>query len=177
MGHSRRVLTDRNGDWKAKVMFVAEAPGRLGADVTGVPLHGDRTGERFEELLTAMAWKRETIFITNAVLCNARDADGNNDKPSAEEIRNCSPFLQRTVAAIVPFLVIALGRVALDALGALHPHACTLRESCGKVVPWGTKYLGVLYHPSPLAQNHRSWDQQISDAKSVAQFARQNLGI
>src|SRR5579859_4259796 len=51
---SRRVLSDLNGHWNADIVFVAEAPGRLGAEKTGIPLFGDRTGDRFEELLRAM---------------------------------------------------------------------------------------------------------------------------
>src|SRR5579872_2140647 len=92
MGDSRRGLGDRNGSWNAKVMFIAEAPGRLGAEKTGIPLFGDRTGERFDELLEAMQWRRSDVFITNAVLCNPRDSNGKNDKPSSREIKNCSAF-------------------------------------------------------------------------------------
>src|SRR3954468_9031221 len=54
MSCSRRVLSELNGDWSARVVFIAEAPGRLGAEKTGIPLFGDRTGDRFEELLSAM---------------------------------------------------------------------------------------------------------------------------
>src|SRR3954470_15153886 len=46
MGCSRRVLSDLNGDWGSHILFVAEAPGRLGAEKTGIPLFGDRTGDR-----------------------------------------------------------------------------------------------------------------------------------
>ena len=50
-----RVLSRANGLVGARVMFVAEAPGRLGADRTGVPLSGDRTGRNFDALLSAEA--------------------------------------------------------------------------------------------------------------------------
>src|SRR5260370_8837994 len=82
MSLSRRVLGDLNGPWDSKIMFVAEAPGRLGAERTGIPLFGDRTGDRFEELLGAMRWNRRDVFITNAVLCNPRDMKGNNGSPT-----------------------------------------------------------------------------------------------
>jgi uracil-DNA glycosylase family 4 len=176
MRKSRRVLSDLNGDWNSKVLFVAEAPGRLGADITGIPLYGDRTGGRFEELLKAMKWSRSSVFVTNAVLCNPRDLDGNNDKPLPTELDNCCGFLKRTLVVVDPTLVIALGRVALDSLGKVHPHARTINGCCGTVVPWGERFLGVLYHPSPRTQTQRTWKQQIADAKSVSSFARQ-LGI
>ena len=76
MAESRRVLSDLNGNWGAKALFVAEAPGRLGAQLTGIPLSQDRTGMRFEGLLKAMKWNRSSVFITNAVLCNPRDGGG-----------------------------------------------------------------------------------------------------
>jgi len=76
-----------------------------------------------------------------------------------------------------PVLVIALGRVALEALGAIHAHECTIGEHSGTAVPWGGRYLGLLYHPSPRTQAQRKWDQQIADARSLARFARQQLGI
>src|SRR5882762_2926606 len=78
---SRRVLSDLNGDWDAPVLFVAEAPGRLGAEKTGIPLFGDRTGDRFELLLCEMGLARNEVFITNAILCNPRNEQGNNDSP------------------------------------------------------------------------------------------------
>ncbi len=37
----RRVLGAGNGPLDARVLFVAEAPGRLGGDKTGVPLVND----------------------------------------------------------------------------------------------------------------------------------------
>jgi len=177
MAESRRVLSDLNGDWGAKALFVAEAPGRLGAQLTGIPLSQDRTGMRFEELLKAMGWSRFCVFITNAVLCNPRDKNGNNDKPLSTEISNCSRFLRRTIDLVNPMLVVALGSVALEALKNVHPHGCTVKRFCGKAVPWSQRHLGVLYHPSPRTQTQRTWEEQIADARSLASFARQQLGI
>ncbi len=171
MGCSRRVLTDHNGNWNAEVMFVAEAPGRLGAEVTGVPLFGDRTGDRFEQLLKAMCWSRSAIFITNAILCNPRDSKGNNDRPTTKEIRNCSVLLKRTLDVVNPRLVVALGRVALEALGRIVDHDCHIKCSAGEVIPWNRRYLGVLYHPGPRTVIHRPWLEQLNDAKKIAAFA------
>ncbi|CEO88630.1 hypothetical protein SSCH_2200001 [Syntrophaceticus schinkii] len=46
-------------------------------------------------LLADVGWKREQVFITNAVLCNPRTEQGNNRIPSVDEIRNCSYYLSR----------------------------------------------------------------------------------
>lgn len=173
MAASRRVLSNLNGDWAADVMFVAEAPGRLGAELTGIPLFGDRTGIRFSHLLAEMRWERSEIFTTNAVLCNPRTAEGRNDVPSRTEIANCGRLLERTINVVNPIVVIALGRVALEALGRIAGHGCTVREHCGTLTPWGGRYLGVLYHPGPRTQVHRKWEEQLKDARRLAASARE----
>jgi uracil-DNA glycosylase family 4 len=46
-----KVFSKKNGDINSKVLFIGEAPGRLGADRTGIPFHGDQAGRNFERLL------------------------------------------------------------------------------------------------------------------------------
>ena len=175
MQSSRRVLTDLNGPWDAQIMFVAEAPGRLGAEKTGIPLFGDRTGDRFEELLAAMDWHRCDVFITNAVLCNPRNSDGNNEMPSTTEISNCSSLLRRTINLVNPSIVISLGRISLKALTQVCKHELELRTSVGTITGWYGRKLGVLYHPGPRTSVHRPWRKQLQDARSIAQAVREVL--
>jgi len=177
MSRSRRVLGDLNGPWDAKVMFVAEAPGRLGAEKTGIPLFGDRTGDRFDELLQAMHWHRCDVFITNAVLCNPRDVDGNNGVPSPTEISNCSSFLRRTIDLVNPLVVVSLGRVSLKALALVCDHALELRTAVGELIDWYGRKLGVLYHPGPRTSVHRPWQKQLRDAQTIAQIAAPFVSI
>ena len=175
MSCSRRVLSHLNGPWDARIMFVAEAPGRLGAERTGIPLFGDRTGDRFEELLRAMKWHRSEVFITNAILCNPRDDDGHNAVPSRSEILNCSSFLRRTIEVVDPLVVVSLGSVALQALALVCKHELELRTCVGRLVRWHERKLGVLYHPGPRTIVHRSWDRQIEDARALASAASRFL--
>ncbi len=124
-----RVLGGANGNLKARIVFVAEAPGRLGADRSGVPLSGDQTRRNFAALLAEAGIERSEIFVTNAVLCNPRDMQGNNSTPTAHEVRNCSRHLAETIAIIDPEYVVALGMVALKALGLVAPlHAVLARD-------------------------------------------------
>jgi uracil-DNA glycosylase family 4 len=109
----RRVLSTKNGNAKAKIMFVAEAPGRNGADRTGVPIHGDPTGVNFEKLLASVGLERSEVFVTNAVLCNPRDDRGNNRPPSPAELTNCSIHLESTIRIIEPGVIAPLGANAL----------------------------------------------------------------
>ncbi len=174
---SHRVLSDHNGNWRAEILFVAEAPGRLGAEVTGIPLFGDRTGDRFEEILKRMNLRRGDVFITNAVLCNPRDEAGNNDTPSRSEINNCTSFLKRTIEYVNPTLVIALGRVALEALNKIDAHGLTLKDSVGCLHDWNGRRLGVLYHPGPRTAIHRPWKLQLEDAYNLARLATRFFSI
>lgn len=70
MDQRTRVLGPANGNLDAQVVFVAEAPGRLGADRFGIPLHGDQAGRNFEWLISNARITRQDVFVTNAVLCN-----------------------------------------------------------------------------------------------------------
>ena len=59
------VLSSKNGSIYTDLIFVAEAPGRFGAGRTGIPFHGDRSGNNFELLLNHAGLNRKDIFITN----------------------------------------------------------------------------------------------------------------
>src|SRR5262249_13771359 len=100
MRERRAVLSRLNGSLAPLVMFIAEAPGRNGADRTRIPFHGDTSGRNFESLLASIKLTRDEIFITNAVLCSPRKPSGANDKPTRSEIRNCSDFLRRHIDLI-----------------------------------------------------------------------------
>jgi len=145
----RRVLSAANGPLTSRVLFIAEAPGRLGGDTGGVPLTGDASGRNFTRYLRAAGMRREDVFVTNAALCNPRTPRGTNAPPSASELRSCAPFLARTLAIIQPAVVVTLGTKALAALHLLAPHSYTLREHAATPQTWNGFVLFPLYHPSP----------------------------
>jgi len=159
----RAVLGPANGRASARVLFVGEAPGRLGAGITGVPFSGDVAGARFERLLGAARLNRHDVFITNAVLCLPLDAKGRNRTPRTSEVRNCSALLSETIAAISPELVVAMGRVALDAVRRIEPVALELKDAGRDPLRWNGRELAVVYHPGARSQVFRSWDQQTED--------------
>lgn len=173
----RKVLSHSNGTLNAKVLFVAEAPGRLGADRTGIPLHGDRTGDNFETLLKNIGWRREDIFITNAVLCNPMNENGNNGTPTAVEIANCAAYLEMVIALIKPDIIASLGITALSALGILSPHGIELREGVATPTLWRGALLFPLYHPGPRALIHRSLSKQRADFMRLAKLVDPIRGL
>jgi uracil-DNA glycosylase family 4 len=158
-----RVFGPLNGSIDTAALFVAEAPGRLGADRWQVPLFGDQTGHAFEELLQIAGLNRQQIFITNAVLCNPRDEHGNNAPPTRQEIENCSQHLRETIVLIQPRYVITLGQVALKALHYLAPHDLTLAQHVGCSYAWYGRWLIPLYHPGSRARVHRPFAMQKED--------------
>ncbi|MHB1456747.1 MAG: uracil-DNA glycosylase family protein [Armatimonadota bacterium] len=172
-----KVLSTSNGNYNSKVLFIAEAPGRLGADRTQIPLSGDKTGENFEVLLKAISWKREDVFITNALLCNPRDESGNNSSPTVEEISNCAPYLDMTINLVNPDVVVALGLTAISALARLSPNSVILGKDVSKPVVWKDKVLIPLYHPGPRAMVHRSFTDQIIDFENLSKIVNPITGL
>jgi uracil-DNA glycosylase len=163
-----RAIGPANGPLDARIMFVAEAPGRLGAERTGVPLSGDQTGRNFDALLAGAGIDRSSIFVTNAVLCNPRRPDGRNDRPRAAELRNCSAHLRATIDLLDPPWVVALGRAALDALALIEPHDRVLARDVGTATAWFGRLLVPLYHPGPRSVARRGFNQHAADYAALA---------
>jgi len=155
------------------VVFIAEAPGRLGAGRTGIPFSGDRSGENFETLIAHAGLRREDIFITNAVLCTPLE-EGRNRTPRASEIWNCSHFLGRVLDLISPRLVVTLGAIGLKAVNRLQGSRFTLPE--GKARPHRAKDFTLLplYHPSPRVTHwRRPMEQQKRDFIQLRKVLRE----
>lgn len=164
------VLSELNGSLFPKVFFIAEAPGRQGADRTRIPFSGDKSGAMFEKLLDSINLKRAEIFITNTVLCSPRSATGANRKPSKREIKNCSDFLSETLRAINPKIIVTLGSVALEALKTIEYHQFALKTHAAKIFEWNDRFLVPLYHPSPqVLAAHRREHEQLADFRTLAQ--------
>lgn len=166
------TLGATNGPPRARVLFVGEAPGRYGAGRSGVPFHGDEAGRRFESLLAVAGLTRDDVFVTNAVLCNPLDASGRNRRPKASEVANCAAFLRRQVEVVDPEVVVALGVVALEALGRIEAHELTLREGCGLSVAWLGRQLVALYHPGRRALVHRDEAAQSEDWRRLGELVQ-----
>jgi len=174
MNDRKRVLSSTNGSLDSVIVFIAEAPGRLGADMYGIPLYGDQTGRNFEFLLTNAGLKRDEIFITNAILCNPRTSSGYNDSPNLSEIRNCSSFLRNTLEIIKPEYVAPLGTKALSALNVITKHQITLASGVGKLFNWNGYQVYPLYHPGPRAMIWRDKAEQMRDYGILADVIFKN---
>ena len=162
----RRVLGAANGPLRAAAVLVGTAPGRHGAERTGVPFSGDRSGMALDALLSRVGLTRGEVFITNAVLCNPQDAHGRNAEPTAAELRNCSAHLEAALRCVEAPLVVALGRTAFTALAKTSGTAPSWQEALGRATPWHDgRRLAASYHPGP-----RVWMQPQRRAALEAQW-------
>jgi DNA polymerase len=95
-----------SGNPDAQLMIIGEAPGAE-EDRQGLPFVG-RAGQLLTEMLAAIGFKRDEVFIANTLKCRPP----NNRDPQSEEVAQCEPFLLRQVELIQPKIILALGRIA-----------------------------------------------------------------
>ncbi len=122
---SRTQAVPGYGDIKAKVLFIGLAPGREGADLTGVPFTRDDSGVLFQEMLIRIGLSEEKdpknekpmlkkAFVTNIVKCNPKrwDKSGRvrNRNPTRKEIENCRHFLEKELKILNPRVIVPLGK-------------------------------------------------------------------
>ena len=161
------ILSSKNGSIHTDLIFIAEAPGRFGSGRTGIPFHGDRSGDNFEQLLNHVGLKRKDILITNAVLCNPLK-NGNNRRPTTKEIDNCIPFLETLISIITPKIISTVGGVGLEAINRIFETRYKLADVVASPLPIGKFILFPLYHPSPrVIYTRRSLDHQIKDFEKL----------
>ncbi len=169
------VLGPLNGRLESRVMVLGEAPGRFGSAVTRVPFRGDKSGEYFERLLPHAGLRREDLFIANAIQCNPKDEQGRNDRPSVQEMRNCSDYVRELLDVVHPAYVVTLGRKALDALNLIEPHRVSLKDTVATRVPWRGVTLVPLYHPSGRAMAHQRFEQQAEDYAALGRILQEDF--
>ena len=167
MANQPAIFSKANGNLNANIVFVAEAPGRFGAGRTGVPFHGDKSGENFEKLLKHIGLTRKDVFITNAALCNPLE-NGNNRRPKTSEIKNCLPFLKKTLDLICPHVVVTLGSTGLLAINLILGTQYQLKDRVAQPLTTQDFILFPLYHPSPRVTNWmRPLAQQKKDFQKI----------
>jgi DNA polymerase len=134
------------GNPRAELVVIGEGPG-ADEDAQGKPFVG-RAGELLTRMLAArgVELSRDEVFITNAVKCRPPG----NRNPEPEELAACAPFLDTQLATLQPKVVLALGRVATQALLATKEPIGALR---GKIHPYRGGVLIPTFHPAFLLRN------------------------
>lgn len=152
------------GDPNARVLITGLAPGAHGANRTGRPFTGDgagyfmypilyNTGFATQELATS---RDDGLKLRHAWIASALRCAPPGDKPTPQEIRNCSIHFKAEVTALNKLRVtVALGKIAWDAyLAFLLKEGVIERRSAYRfthgadyLLPHGIRLLGS-YHPS-----------------------------
>ncbi|MDD3726615.1 MAG: uracil-DNA glycosylase [Candidatus Ratteibacteria bacterium] len=104
---SRKNVVFGEGNPETKIVFVGEAPG-YNEDVKGIPFCG-KAGDVLEILLSSVGLKRGDVYITNIIKCRPPE----NRDPEEEEIKQCTPYLERQLEIISPSVICCLGRHSL----------------------------------------------------------------
>ena len=153
LGSSRLNGVPGEGDPRAGFVCVGEAPGAT-EDETGRPFVG-RAGRLLDEILKAIRFAREEVFICNVLKCRPP----NNRDPEPLEVQACSPYLHRQLELIRPRVILALGRPAAHALLGSNASLGDLR---GRLHRYRGIPLIVTYHPAALLRNPHwkrpTWD-------------------
>jgi uracil-DNA glycosylase len=97
----RLVFAD--GNPKARVMIVGEAPGR-DEDLAGLPFVG-RSGQLLDRMLAAIGLDRTSVYIANIVPWRPPG----NRTPTPQESQICLPFLRRQIELADPDILVCLG--------------------------------------------------------------------
>lgn len=92
-----------DGNPKAEIMFVGEAPGR-DEDIQGLPFVG-RSGQLLDRMLAAIGLDRTSAYISNVIPWRP---PGNRD-PSPLETEICRPFIERHIELVAPRVLVTLG--------------------------------------------------------------------
>ena len=99
-------LVFADGNPKAPIMFIGEAPGR-DEDLQGKPFVG-ASGKLLDKILAAAGITRaENFTITNVIYWRPPG----NREPTPEEMQTCRPFVERHIALQRPKILVALGAV------------------------------------------------------------------
>jgi len=151
IGSSRTNAVPGEGNPRARIMFIGEAPG-ADEDAQGRPFVG-RAGQLLDKIIAACGLKRDEVFIGNILKCRPPD----NREPRPEEIINCLPYLQRQIEAINPDVIVALGAHAAKTLLNTPKSISHLRgqfhEYCAGIGRPPTKLMAT-FHPAYLLRNY-----------------------
>lgn len=144
LGATRKNYVFGEGNEQAKVMLIGEAPG-ADEDETGRPFVG-RSGELLNKILSAIKFAREEVYIANII----KSRPPNNRNPEPDEIEACLPHLIRQIEIIRPKMILALGKVAAN---ALLGNSQAMNAMRGKAHRWRNIDVIVTYHPAALLRN------------------------
>ena len=152
-----------SGNRQADLLLIGEAPGAQ-EDLKGEPFVG-RAGQLLNAMLFAIHLSREDIYIANIL----KSRPPNNRDPKPDEVRACTPFLERQITLIQPKLIVALGRISAHFLLKTNTPLNQLRGKTWKL-PFYDIPLIVTYHPAYLLRSPLDKAKALLDWQKIHQI-------
>jgi DNA polymerase len=160
LAQGRQKVVFGSGNPAADLMLIGEAPGAE-EDKQGLPFVG-AAGELLTKIIQAIDLRREDVYIANILKCRP---PGNRD-PQPDEVAACRGFLEKQIDLVRPKVIVALGRIAAQALLGTDSPIGQMRGQWYRIrgIP-----AMVTYHPAALLRNQGlkrpTWEdmQQVRD--------------
>jgi uracil-DNA glycosylase family 4 len=158
---SRTRIVNSEGNRKARLMFVGEAPG-ADEDASGRPFVG-RAGQLLNKIIEAIGMKRDDVMIGNVNRCRPPQ----NRTPTPAEAATCKPFLLREIGVVRPEVIVVLGNTAMkNLLGT--------KEGITKLRGQFQDYRGIkvmpTFHPAYLLRDPSKKREAWEDMKKVRDY-------
>lgn len=157
----RTHVVHTEGNRKARLMFVGEAPG-ADEDIQARPFVG-RAGQLLTKIIEAIGLKREQVLIGNVNRCRPPG----NRAPTIEEASTCKPFLLREIAVVQPEVIVVLGNTAMKNL-------LDTREGITRLRGRFQDYQGIkvmpTFHPAYLLRDPSKKRETWEDLKKVRDY-------
>src|SRR5882757_1068917 len=166
--HTATRLVFADGNPKARIMFVGEAPGR-DEDIEGLPFVG-RSGKLLDRMISAIGLDRSRVYIANVIPWRPPG----NRTPTPQETQICLPFIQRQIELVDPDILVTLGNPSTQTLLSTREGIMKTR---GKWFDYdtGTRTIRAMatFHPAYLLRSpsykRMSWQDLRAIAKALEQ--------
>jgi uracil-DNA glycosylase family 4 len=157
----RTNIVHTEGNRKARLMFVGEAPG-ADEDAQARPFVG-RAGQLLTKIIEAIGFKREDVLIGNVNRCRPPA----NRPPTQEEASMCKPFLLREIAAVQPEVIVVMGNTAMRNLLDTKQGITRLR---GEFQDYHGVKVMPTFHPAYLLRDPSKKQETWQDLKKVRDY-------
>jgi uracil-DNA glycosylase len=163
---TRLVFAD--GNPRARIMFVGEAPGRE-EDIEGLPFVG-RSGKLLDRMIAAIGLDRTSAYIANVIPWRPPG----NRTPTPQETQICLPFIQRQIELVNPDVLVTLGNPSTQTLLSTREGIMKTR---GKWFEYdtGTRVIRALptFHPAYLLRSPSYKRMAWQDLRAIAKALQQ----
>ena len=168
LSRERKHIVFGEGNPDAALMFIGEGPGKE-EDIQARPFVGD-AGKLLTRMIEKMGLAREDVYIGNIVKCRPPL----NRDPEEDEMKTCSPFIDRQIEIISPKVIISLGRVSAQTLIATKIPISKLR---GKFYEYKGIPLMPTFHPAYLLRNPKDKWLVWEDMQKVLELLKMKGGL